>query len=121
MRLSPGKRLLTIAAVCGCLTGTADAVRAQEAPQPGPIWPKLSAPERDQVLKFGEEFKQFIGTAKSAPAFVREATKIVESAGFKPWPKAPAKSDVRPGSRSEERRVGKECLRLCRSRWSPYH
>ena len=27
-----------------------------------------------------------------------------------------------PGAvRSEERRVGKECLRLCRSRWSPYH
>ena len=23
--------------------------------------------------------------------------------------------------RSEERRVGKECLRQCRSRWSPYH
>ena len=26
-----------------------------------------------------------------------------------------------PLIRSEERRVGKECLRLCRSRWSPYH
>jgi subfamily B ATP-binding cassette protein MsbA len=25
------------------------------------------------------------------------------------------------GQRSEERRVGKECRRLCRSRWSPYH
>ena len=25
------------------------------------------------------------------------------------------------GGRSEERRVGKECSRLCRSRWSPYH
>jgi PAS domain S-box-containing protein len=25
------------------------------------------------------------------------------------------------GIRSEERRVGKECRRLCRSRWSPYH
>ena len=25
-----------------------------------------------------------------------------------------------PG-RSEERRVGKECAGLCRSRWSPYH
>jgi L-seryl-tRNA(Ser) seleniumtransferase len=25
------------------------------------------------------------------------------------------------GERSEERRVGKECRRLCRSRWSPYH
>jgi LuxR family maltose regulon positive regulatory protein len=24
-------------------------------------------------------------------------------------------------NRSEERRVGKECRRLCRSRWSPYH
>ena len=23
--------------------------------------------------------------------------------------------------RSEERRVGKECLSVCRSRWSPYH
>ena len=23
--------------------------------------------------------------------------------------------------RSEERRVGKECATLCRSRWSPYH
>ena len=28
---------------------------------------------------------------------------------------------VADGVRSEERRVGKECLRLCRSRWSPYH
>jgi hypothetical protein len=28
------------------------------------------------------------------------------------WPEA---------RRSEERRVGKECRRLCRSRWSPYH
>src|SRR3546814_5089247 len=24
-------------------------------------------------------------------------------------------------TRSEERRVGKECVRTCRSRWSPYH
>ena len=24
-------------------------------------------------------------------------------------------------TRSEERRVGKECISLCRSRWSPYH
>ena len=28
---------------------------------------------------------------------------------------------VGAAGRSEERRVGKECLRLCRSRWSPYH
>ena len=32
-----------------------------------------------------------------------------------------AKLEYRGYDRSEERRVGKECLRLCRSRWSPYH
>src|SRR3546814_3438674 len=26
-----------------------------------------------------------------------------------------------PPARSEERRVGKECVSTCRSRWSPYH
>src|SRR3546814_12030585 len=26
-----------------------------------------------------------------------------------------------PRNRSEERRVGKECVSTCRSRWSPYH
>src|SRR3546814_11103709 len=31
------------------------------------------------------------------------------------YPEAP---DIR---RSEERRVGKECVSTCRSRWSPYH
>ena len=31
------------------------------------------------------------------------------------------KNRIAVGGRSEERRVGKECLRLCRSRWSPYH
>src|SRR3546814_17591045 len=30
-------------------------------------------------------------------------------------------ADVQPLGRSEERRVGKECVSTCRSRWSPYH
>ena len=37
--------------------------------------------------------------------------------------------EIKPGyararmevTRSEERRVGKECVSTCRSRWSPYH
>src|SRR3546814_19786856 len=33
--------------------------------------------------------------------------------------RARARLPVRP--RSEERRVGKECVRTCRSRWSPWH
>src|SRR3546814_13663369 len=28
---------------------------------------------------------------------------------------------LRASERSEERRVGKECVSTCRSRWSPYH
>src|SRR3546814_14133033 len=42
---------------------------------------------------------------------------------------SPDPSHARPGTteeqfkwmRSEERRVGKECVSTCRSRWSPYH
>src|SRR3546814_2035396 len=34
---------------------------------------------------------------------------------------APAHIGHAPGFRSEERRVGKECVSTCRSRWSPYH
>src|SRR3546814_7522598 len=33
---------------------------------------------------------------------------------------SPTLSQHRP-ERSEERRVGKECVSTCRSRWSPYH
>ena len=37
------------------------------------------------------------------------------------WP-AVARAMPKPGVwRSEERRVGKECIPPCRSRWSPYH
>src|SRR3546814_6732855 len=32
-----------------------------------------------------------------------------------------AAARLRGYARSEERRVGKECVSTCRSRWSPYH
>src|SRR3546814_5019339 len=35
----------------------------------------------------------------------------------KPWVQMPSNCVIR----SEERRVGKECVSTCRSRWSPYH
>src|SRR3546814_18508670 len=40
-----------------------------------------------------------------------------------PWfnPKHRSKQVAPSRIRSEERRVGKECVRTCRSRWSPYH
>src|SRR3546814_15853288 len=38
-----------------------------------------------------------------------------------PIPDHPSKPEFEAPKRSEERRVGKECVRTCRSRWSPYH
>ena len=37
------------------------------------------------------------------------------------WPRMVIRSILSSKKRSEERRVGKECTVLCRSRWSPYH
>src|SRR3546814_20931311 len=38
------------------------------------------------------------------------------------WPRtAPNQYDPPEHTRSEERRVGKECVSTCRSRWSQYH
>src|SRR3546814_10651428 len=34
------------------------------------------------------------------------------------WPRRPPPA---PRGRSEERRVGKECVSTCRFRWQPYH
>src|SRR3546814_3851046 len=33
----------------------------------------------------------------------------------------PSATPIARPKRSEERRVGKECVSTCRSRWSPYH
>src|SRR3546814_7853506 len=43
---------------------------------------------------------------------------------YQPWLRDPAPTPGAPRTdegRSEERRVGKECVSTCRSRWSPYH
>ena len=49
----------------------------------------------------------------------RRISEIAREHGLEPEPGAVAQLEV--ANRSEERRVGKECERLCRSRWSPYH
>src|SRR3546814_7293974 len=49
------------------------------------------------------------------------------SSDLNPWIEAYAEcvgvaaDDIAGLLRSEERRVGKECVSTCRSRWSPYH
>src|SRR3546814_5861939 len=49
---------------------------------------------------------------------------VAERTGRLPRPQGqlPARCHARPDQhRSEERRVGKECVSTCRSRWSPDH
>src|SRR3546814_15327758 len=64
--------------------------------------PSLSAPE----------------TALPEPVVARNPAAQPERTG-EPEPKIITEGMAE--ARSEERRVGKECVSTCRSRWSPYH
>ena len=76
---------------------------------------------------YGEEFSDFIDIARIGGVIVKGTT--LHKREGNPYPRmAETPSGMlnavglqNKGVRSEERRVGKECLRLCRSRWSPYH
>ena len=46
---------------------------------------------------------------------------VVEITVHDPEVKAASLLERLRAGRSEERRVGKECNQVCRSRWSPYH
>src|SRR3546814_8473732 len=58
----------------------------------------------------------FAGTLRASPAYSDVSLELSSD---------PAELDAASGParllRSEERRVGKECVSTCRSRWSPYH
>ncbi len=62
-------------------------------------WPELSPEERAQVMTFGEDFKDFMGRAKSEMWFVREGLKLAEAEGFQAWSPEVGRSDLTPGSR----------------------
>lgn len=96
---NPTRRLPVASVALAALLSALTSSIAIAQDQAGPVWPRLSPAEQNEVMQFGEAFKTFIGTAKSATAFVAQARAMVEAAGFKPWPAAPARGDVRPGTR----------------------
>jgi aspartyl aminopeptidase len=59
-------------------------------------WLGLSAPQRDEVARYAEDFKTFLGRAKSESAFVREAVPFAEAHGFRRWD---GSGPVKAGSR----------------------
>src|SRR4051794_14721286 len=72
---------------------------AAQAIEPGPVWPTLTPAQQAEVMRFGDDYKQFIGRAKSEMTFVREVAMRLGAGGFKRWPAAPSKADVRAGSK----------------------
>ena len=86
------------------------------------VWMRIEPAPRDS----GVEFTESLSGQNVDRVFVPSVEKGVNTActegilaGYRV---VDVKIDFYDGKmRSEERRVGKECLRLCRSRWSPYH
>jgi hypothetical protein len=48
-------------------------------------WPELTPQDREHVMRYAEDFKTFLGKAKSEMQFVREASRFAEAAGFRKW------------------------------------
>ena len=70
----------------------------QEADElgPTPAWMSLSDSERREVFAFAEDYKDFMGRAKTELSFVTEAVRIARAEGFR---ELSADSNLRPGAR----------------------
>src|SRR3546814_12888460 len=74
------------------------------------------APVMDVTLAASSaQYRQLLESLLQAPWCDGVLSVVGSSAQFHP------EYVVQPLIRSEERRVGKECARTCRSRWSPFH
>lgn len=91
--------VLAAALMVVSLPATPAGAQPAAEPPPGPVWPTLTQAQRDEVMRFGDDFKRFMGKAKSEMTFVREAIAYAEAQGFHRWPAQPRRADVRPGSR----------------------
>src|SRR3546814_15852526 len=94
-----------------------DDVRSMADSQPRRYAERLRAPRDRAREEIGADEGRFLTRQQRARA-VREPLRIFERAKLL----RRIDEDVAVGAaRSEERRVGKECVSPCRSRWSPYH
>ena len=75
-----------------------------------------NAPTVDTLCRIGQAHRRF-GTTGFLPTLISDDLDVMRTAI------AAVDDAIAQGvaDRSEERRVGKECVTTCRSRWSPYH
>ena len=97
----------------------ADLLIAQHRPQAvGPLLASL--PRSDSVLlRLAVAARDARST--QADALLHELRERLAELAQRGGTSSPHAREQAMFARSEERRVGKECRRLCRSRWSPYH
>src|SRR3546814_11496883 len=84
--------------------------------------PKLGQPVDEPSLPFvpRADRSEAAGEVVLASFFRSQGLKVAKQACCPVIAGGIAALDLRL-DRSEERRVGKECVSTCRSRWSPYH
>src|SRR3546814_19443257 len=103
------------------------------------VYPDYRSVELDEVREFYEKFwgtelnpKRGLTVVEIVDAIIAGEIKGMYVMGENPAMSDPDQSHARQALakleclvvqdlRSEERRVGKECVRTCRSWWSPYH
>src|SRR3546814_20840893 len=87
----------------------------------GGISPPVLAEVRAHKHAFHQQVTAWVEGASPMPAepvfLIAEGAIVTAST---PGDASAARS-ARPAVRSDERRVGKECVSTCGSRWSPYH
>ena len=83
-------------------------------------------PQEVLTLSATQLFERMKSASRCSTRLQSMAVRFPTSPPARRVPPNPAKTSRRgsmrlPAARSEERRVGKECVSTCRSRWSPYH
>src|SRR3546814_17632548 len=82
------------------------------------------------LLQIGDQRLGIFIFRQSLQSIITGRLSLLEDGGFAAYHRIGTRRDGdAPGlpvgalqrGRSEERRVGKECVSTCRSRWSPYH
>src|SRR3546814_13345275 len=69
----------------------------------------------------GGQLQSIFGTGDGGLAIAARASIIFATGGASGYSQTVECARITEGGRSEERRVGQECVSTCRSRWSPYN
>src|SRR3546814_14800942 len=111
----PGKRIAAI-------RGFAAAVARDEVRLDSRSWPDLDR-ELAALPGFGPWTRAYLAIrlGRDPDAFPDSDIGLLRAAGVATPRELRQPAEAWRPYRSEERRVGKECVSTCRSRWSPYH